>query len=99
MANILTLTEVKDFLGLGVADEPRINTLLPIVDELIRNFTRRRIIQQTNTSEKHNGDRTPFLDTDDGPIISIASLKVVDPQTGSTVEDLVEGPDFERYAF
>lgn len=97
MANILTLAEVKAFLDLTAADDDRINILLPIVDELIRNFTRRRIIQQTNTAEMHNGDKTPFLTTNDGPIISVASLKVVDPQTGAVSEDLTENDDFKVY--
>lgn len=98
MANIVTLDEVKAILELDASDDARINILLPIVDKLIQNFTRRNVIKITNTDEQHNGDRTPFLDTDDGPIISIASLKVIDPQTGATTNNLIEDQDFKRYA-
>jgi len=98
VANIVTLEEVKAILELEDSDDARINILLPIVDQLIQNFTRRNVIQITNTAEKHNGDRTPFLTTNDGPIISVATLKVVDPQTGATSNDLIEDQDFKRYA-
>lgn len=97
MANILTLAEVKAFLELDASDDARINTLLPIVDQMLQNFTRRNILQVTNTDELHNGDRTPFLDTDDGPIISVTSLKTINPQGGATVATHVEDTDFKRY--
>jgi hypothetical protein len=97
MANILTRDEVKEFLELSASDDDRIDTLLPIVDQMLQNFTRRNILQITNTDELHNGDRTPFLDTDDGPIISVTSLKVINPQGGATVQDLVEDQDFKLY--
>lgn len=97
MANILTLQEVKDFLDLDDSDDARINTLLPMVDQALQNFTRRNIIQATNTDELHNGDRTPFLTTKDGPIISVTSLEVIDPQGGATSEVLAEDQQFKRY--
>lgn len=88
---------MKDFLDLSDSDDARINTLLPIVDSMLQNFTRRNILQVTNTDELHNGDRTPFLTTKDGPIISVASLTIINPQGLGLVQTLVEDTDFKRY--
>ena len=83
MANIISQSDVDTYLG--TQDTARTSQLLPMVDSIVKNFTRRNVLTQTNTDELHHGEGSPFLFTLDAPITSVATLKLVDP-AGVTVQ-------------
>lgn len=64
--------------------DARITQLLPMIDSLIQNFTRRKFLPQTGNVERHHGEGTPYLFPLDAPIRTVTSLLLVD-SSGVTV--------------
>jgi hypothetical protein len=74
---IHAIADVK--LHLGIADTAFDTVLTPIVaaiERAARTYTRYLLEQATVTAEKHSGDGRLFLDLNERPIVSVATLKI-----------------------
>lgn len=76
MADLVTLQEVKDYLGLRSPDkDEKLKMLIGVVSSDVENRKcRRRFLKQTYTEEKYDGGGTNELVLRNCPVVSIAEL-------------------------
>ena len=98
MANLVTLQQYKDFAGLqGVKTDARINTIIPQVTEVVKNYCGSSIIDYYGSDKTEYfdilDDRTSRIMLDESPLVSVSQVQERDDQASSYVTLITENSD------
>ena len=98
MANLVTLQQYKDFAGLqGVKTDARINTIIPQVTEVVKNYCGSSIIDYYGSDKTEYFDildyRTSRFMLDESPLVSVSQVQERDDQASSYVTLITENSD------
>ena len=98
MANLVTLQLYKDFAGLqGVKTDARINTFIPQVTEVVKNYCGSSIIDYYGSDKTEYfdilDDRTSRIMLDESPLVSVSQVQERDDQASSYVTLITENSD------
>ena len=98
MANLVTLQQYKDFAGLqGVKTDARINTIIPQVTEVVKNYCGSSIIDYYGSDKTEFfdilDDRTSRIMLDESPLVSVSQVQERDDQASSYVTLITENSD------
>ena len=98
MANLVTLQQYKDFAGLqGVKTDARINTIIPQVTKVVKNYCGSSIIDYYSSDKTEYfdilDDRTSRIMLDESPLVSVSQVQERDDQASSYVTLITENSD------
>ena len=98
MANLVTLQQYKDFAGLqGVKTDARINTIIPQVTEVVKNYCGSSIIDYYGSDKTEYfdilDDRSSRIMLDESPLVSVSQVQERDDQASSYVTLITENSD------
>ena len=98
MANLVTLQQYKDFAGLqGVKTDARINTIIPQVTKVVKNYCGTSIIDYYSSDKTEYfdilDDRTSRIMLDESPLVSVSQVQERDDQASSYVTLITENSD------
>jgi len=90
MANLVTLQQYKDFAGLqGVKSDARINTIIPQVTKVVKNYCGTSIIDYYSSAKTEYfdilDDRTSRIMLDESPVNTVTSVSERESQADSYI--------------